>query len=366
MIRIENLHMRYRSEAGEVHAVRGINLDVAKGQFYTLLGPSGCGKTTTLRCVAGLEQPDSGEIWIGDEMVYSSAQRLRVPSHRRDVGMVFQSYAIWPHLDVFENVALPLREGRKKYSADRIGERVRWALRLVKLEELQNRPAPFLSGGQQQRLALARALALEPAVLLLDEPLSNLDAKLREETRLEISDLVRQLGITTLYVTHDQTEALVMSDRVAVLSEGRVVQEGTPKEIYQSPRDRFVANFIGTANFLEGEVAAVAGQKSEFGQVKTETGIIYCQLPNGAAPGDAVIVLVRPEDVVLCAESVAPEENVLPGRVEIVAFVGDCLDCQVKVESHSIRLKLHPQAEIAKGQMVWIQLPPHRCQAIQG
>lgn len=366
MIRIENLHMRYRSEQGEVHAVRGVSLNVGKGQFYTLLGPSGCGKTTTLRCVAGLERPESGEIWIGDELVYSSTRHMHVPSYRRDVGMVFQSYAIWPHLDVFDNVALPLREGRRKYSAGRIKERVRWALQLVKLGDLENRPAPFLSGGQQQRLALARAVALEPTVLLLDEPLSNLDAKLREETRLEITDLVKHLGITTLYVTHDQTEALVMSDRVAVINEGRVVQEGTPKEIYKSPRDRLVANFIGMANFLEGQVASIAGEKSEIGQVKTLMGIFHCHLPNGAAPGDSVIVLVRPEDVVLYTEGTAPRENILPGKVEIVAFMGDSLDCQVRVDSQLIRLKLHPEAEVSRGQEVQIQLPPERCLAIPG
>jgi len=235
MIRVENLHLRYCSEQGEVHAVRGLNLTVKKGEFYTLLGPSGCGKTTTLRCVAGLETPEKGEIIIGDEPVFSSEGGLNVPTYRRQIGMVFQSYAIWPHLSVFENVAFPLRE--KKVARSEIQERVLKALSLVQLSGLEKRPAPFLSGGQQQRLALARALVREPEVLLLDEPLSNLDAKLREETRLEIRGLVKRLGITTLYVTHDQVEALTMSDVVAVMNQGNIVQEGPPTEIYKSPKD---------------------------------------------------------------------------------------------------------------------------------
>lgn len=366
MIRIENLHMRYRSEQGEVHAVRGVSLEVTKGQFYTLLGPSGCGKTTTLRCVAGLEKPSGGDIWIGDELVFSSTQGIRVPSYRRDIGMVFQSYAIWPHLNVFDNVALPLREAKRSYRGAEIQERVRRALQLVKLEELERRPAPFLSGGQQQRLALARALAREPKVLLLDEPLSNLDAKLREETRLEICELVKQLGITTLYVTHDQIEALVMSDIVAVMSEGMIRQEGAPKEIYQSPGDRFVANFIGLANFLEGSVVSASTGKSGLGQVKTTSGLLQCHLPNGVASGDPVIIVVRPEDVALCSSPSPSQENTLPAKVEMVAFMGDSLDCQVMVDSQIIRMKLHPEVEIVKDQEVCICLPPRRCRAIRG
>ena len=365
MIRIENLHMRYRSAQGEVEAVRGVSLQVAEGQFYTLLGPSGCGKTTTLRCVAGLEKPTSGEIGIGDHIVFSSRQAIHVPAHRRDVGMVFQSYAIWPHLNVFDNVALPLREGKKSYSGKEIEEKVRGALHLVKLGDLEKRPAPFLSGGQQQRLALARALAREAHVLVLDEPLSNLDAKLREETRLEICDLVKQLGITTLYVTHDQIEALVMSDVVAVMSMGVIVQEGPPKEIYQSPRERFVADFIGMANFIEGSVESPGEENGATGQVKTASGRLRCLLPSGSACGDSVLILVRPEDITLCHDRSTTQENVLPGRVEIVAFMGDSLDCQVMVDSQIVRMKLHPDVDLSRGQKVWLYLPPQRCRAIR-
>ena len=254
MIRIENLHMRYHSEMGEVHAVRGISLTVKPGEFYTMLGPSGCGKTTTLRSVAGLETPEEGEIYIGDDLVFSSSKGISIPPYKRDIGMVFQSYAIWPHMTVFDNVAFPLQEMRRRFSKKEIHEKVLKALSLVQLNGLEDRPAPFLSGGQQQRLALARALVKEPRVLLLDEPLSNLDAKLREETRLEVRELVNRLNITTLYVTHDQLEALTMSDVVAVINQGQIAQEAPPNEIYQSPRERFVANFIGLANFLEGDV----------------------------------------------------------------------------------------------------------------
>ncbi|MBI2211921.1 MAG: ABC transporter ATP-binding protein [Deltaproteobacteria bacterium] len=194
MIRIENLQVRYSTERGEVQAVRGISLEVRQGQFYTLLGPSGCGKTTTLRSVAGLETPHEGEISIGDDLVFSSRRGISLPPYRRDIGMVFQSYAIWPHLNVFENVAFPLREMKRRFSREEIRTKVRQALSLVQLSGLEDRPAPFLSGGQQQRLALARALVKEPRVLLLDEPLSNLDAKLREETRFELRELVKRLA----------------------------------------------------------------------------------------------------------------------------------------------------------------------------
>jgi iron(III) transport system ATP-binding protein len=257
MIRLEGLRVSYPTDRGEIQAVRGVSLNIKQGQFYTLLGPSGCGKTTTLRSVAGLEVPHGGEIYIGNRLVFSSSQNLFVPPYKRDIGMVFQSYAIWPHLSVFENVAFPLREMPQKFSKQEIREKVLKALSQVQLDGLQDRPAPFLSGGQQQRLALARAMVKEPEVLLLDEPLSNLDAKLREETRSELRELVKRLGITTLYVTHDQLEALTMSDVVAVMNQGRVVQEGAPVEIYQSPRESFVANFIGLTNFLEGKSQSI-------------------------------------------------------------------------------------------------------------
>ena len=361
MIRIEQLHVRYRTERGEVYAVRGIDLSVKQGQFFTLLGPSGCGKTTTLRSVAGLEKPEAGEIYVGDEPVFSSAKRVSVPPYKRDIGMVFQSYAIWPHMNVFENVAFPLREMKKRVAQADIRSRVRKALSLVQLEGLEDRPAPFLSGGQQQRLALARALVREPRVLLLDEPLSNLDAKLREETRVELRELVKRLGITTLYVTHDQLEALTMSDVDAVMDAGNIVQEGSPVEIYRAPRDKFVANFIGLSNFLEGRVKKLG----QLGEVEIPGSMLRCVLPDGIALGDAVVVVIRPEDLNLYTGNATQNDNILEGKIEALIFMGDTLECQVAVGAKIIRIKLHPSAPVARGETVRLQLPAESCRALR-
>ncbi|HEY2988824.1 MAG TPA: ABC transporter ATP-binding protein [Candidatus Binatia bacterium] len=361
MIRIENLHVRYQTERGEVYAVQGIDLDVKPGQFFTLLGPSGCGKTTTLRSVAGLERPFEGEISVGDQLVFSSRRKISIPPYKRDIGMVFQSYAIWPHMNVFENVAFPLRESRQRLSGDEIRARVRKALAMVQLDGLEDRPAPFLSGGQQQRLALARALVKEPRVLLLDEPLSNLDAKLREETRFEMRELVKRLAITTLYVTHDQLEALTMSDVIAVMDSGRIVQRGTPLEIYGAPQDRFVANFIGLSNFLEGKVK----QTGALGEVETPSGMLKCVLPDGIAAGEAVVVVIRPEDVNLNAGAPSQNENILEGKIEAIVYMGDALECQVAVGAKLIRLKLHPSSPVARGNTVRLRLPAESCRAVR-
>ena len=361
MIRIENLHVRYQTERGEVYAVRGINLDVKPGQFFTLLGPSGCGKTTTLRSVAGLERPYEGEIAVGDQLVFSSRKKISIPPYKRDIGMVFQSYAIWPHMNVFENVAFPLHEMRQRLSGDEIRTRVRKALAMVQLDGLEDRPAPFLSGGQQQRLALARALVKEPRVLLLDEPLSNLDAKLREETRFEMRELVKRLAITTLYVTHDQLEALTMSDVIAVMDGGRIVQQGTPLEIYGAPQDRFVANFIGLSNFLEGRVTMTG----RMGEVETPSGALKCVLPDGITAGEAVVVVIRPEDVNLNGGAAGQNENVLEGKVEAIVFMGDALECQVAVGTKLFRLKLHPSSTVARGNTVRLRMPAASCRAVR-
>ncbi len=366
MIRIENLHMTFRTKQGQVHAVKGIHVNIKLGQFYTLLGPSGCGKTTTLRCVAGLEEPDRGEIIIGDECVFSSTLGVAVPSYDRNIGMVFQSYAIWPHMTVFENVAFPLNQMRPRLTLPEIRERVLKVLSLVKMDALEARPAPFLSGGQQQRLALARALVAEPKVLLLDEPLSNLDAKLREEMRLEIQELVKRLNITTLYVTHDQVEALSMSDVVAVMGEGKIIQEGSPIEIYQTPEDQFVGSFIGLTNLLVGRVVSVGCDDNGLGQVETEVGMLGCQLPGGLGVKDPVGVMIRPEDVVLCSKEYLPKQNLVEGQVEKMMFLGEALDCRVAVQHVQIRVKLHPYVRLSRGDKVLLELPPERCKVIRG
>lgn len=368
MIRIENLHMAYRSSGISHQAVRGVSLVVDDGSFYTLLGPSGCGKTTTLRCVAGLERPDSGEITVADQLVYSSERGIWIPPHERQIGMVFQSYAIWPHMTVFQNVAFPLRYVRPRPGKKEMRDRVRSALELVKLGGLEERPAPFLSGGQQQRLALARALVAEPRVLLLDEPLSNLDAKLREEMRSELSELVDRLNVTTLFVTHEQNEALTMSDVIAVMMEGRIMQEGPPESIYTNPFGAFVANFVGKTNFMHGAISSVtdAGTSKRV-HVETEVGSIEAcvQVDLSAKQGESVRVAIRPENVMLGGRTDGARRGLrLLGEVESVVYLGNMLDCIVAVGSMRFRVEVHPTQKPFKGAKVELFLPAEHCLAM--
>src|SRR3989440_1345630 len=251
MLRVEGLFTEYPNEKGEiVRAAQDVTFTVPEGKLFTLLGPSGCGKTTTLRSIAGLEKPSAGEIEVGGRLVYSSDKRIFVAPNKRNFGMVFQSYAIWPHMNVFQNAAFPLEV--RRLAKKEVRERVMRVLHAVALDALVDRDATKLSGGQQQRLALARALVMEPQLLLLDEPLSNLDAKLRDRMRTELKRLQREFSLTTVYVTHDQSEALALSHEIAVMSEGRVVQVGTPRQIYEQPHNKFVADFVGTTNFIGG------------------------------------------------------------------------------------------------------------------
>jgi iron(III) transport system ATP-binding protein len=365
MIRIENLQMTYRTAHARHHAVRGASLVIEEGSFYTLLGPSGCGKTTILRCVAGLEQPDSGEITIGDEVVYSSARRLSVPSYKRRIGMVFQSYAIWPHMTVFENVAFPLRYVNPRPTAKEMSERARLALELVKLGGLEDRPAPFLSGGQQQRLALARALVGEPKVLLLDEPLSNLDAKLRDEMRSELSDLVGRLNVTTLYVTHEQAEALTMSDVVAVMNNGRIVQEGSAEDIYARPLEPFVADFVGRTNIVSGTVTG-SNASSRRIHVATEIGTIEARAVRGVKGdiGEPVAVTIRPENMQLGPAETSQEGARFSGSVRSVVYLGNLIDCIVAIGSIDFRIQLHPSQKPAPGTELELFLPAEQCLAM--
>ena len=358
MLSVLDLRKSFTTKGGGVQAVRGVSFEVAEGEFYTLLGPSGCGKTTSLNCIAGLERPDAGEIVIGRETVYSTRDRVVVPAHRRGIGMVFQSYAIWPHMTVFDNVAFPLVHGRESMRKAQVEERVKSALSLVRLEEFAQRPAPFLSGGQQQRVALARALVQEPKLLLLDEPLSNLDAKLREEMRLELRQLVKRLCITTSYVTHDQVEALAMSDRIALLLDGLIVQEGAPREIYGSPKNTFVAGFIGKINFMQGRVLK-ASSNGEAGKVETAIGTLTCHTIKSRA-GEEVLLAIRPENISVRKERFDQENN-LEAVVEVVAFMGDCLECLMRVSGETLRAKLNPTDEITAQGTVYLHILPQHC-----
>ena len=359
-IKVEGLAKTFQTIDGKVDALQDLSFEVNRGEFYTLLGPSGCGKSTTLRCVAGLERPDLGAIRIGDQVV-SSANRF-LPPNERPIGMVFQSYAIWPHMTVFNNVAFPLKQQKvPKRERERL---VTEALSLVKMADLAQRPAPYLSGGQQQRVALARALVSKPQVLLLDEPLSNLDAKLREELRVEIKELLQRVGITTLYVTHDQAEALAMSERVAVMYGGRILQEASPKELYLKPNAKFVAQFIGQVNFFEGNV--LEASRNGMGVVKTPQGDFRCPVPSVVPRGAKALVAIRPESFLVSAERRRDEANVLEGKVDKSVFLGDFIDCQVLVGGQTVRAKLPPTSDLSQAEQVFLRFEPHACIVLPG
>jgi iron(III) transport system ATP-binding protein len=358
MIRVVNLHKDFSTQQGTHSAVRSVDFEVNEGEIFMLLGPSGCGKTTTLRCIAGLETPDDGEIWIDDQMVFAKRGQTIVPVYKRGVGMVFQSYAIWPHLTVFENVAYPLLYGVNKVGRRQVRERVQKALSLVGLNGFEDRAAPLLSGGQQQRVSLARALVYEPKVLLLDEPLSNLDAKLRAEMRVELRALMKRLKITAIYVTHDQEEALVLSDRVAVMHAGQISQIGTPRDIYVSPKNDVVAGFIGMANLLQAKVERLP-VNGEDGTVTTVLGKLKCKLPASLSVGETVTVMFRPEDVVIGDVPPHCGDNVFLANVEEAMFVGSRFQCQFSVNAHRIQGEVSKTQVVEAGQPVMVEIPPH-------
>ena len=310
IIRVAGVVKRF----GAVTAVDRADLTVADGELFTLLGPSGCGKTTLLRLLAGFYQPDAGEIRFGDRVVSG------LPPYERNIGMVFQNYALWPHMTVAQNVSYGLRV--RKLPASEVRARLAEGLRKVNLAGFESRYPGQLSGGQQQRVALARALVLNPDILLLDEPLSNLDAKIRVQVRAEIKKLQQELRITTIYVTHDQEEALSLSDRVAVMKDGRVLQVGAPRELYERPRTRFVADFVGTNNLVAGEVQERRGDEVI---VQTPLGVLRA-IPNGAVAGRCVLA-IRPENVAIAAGPGAGNAagNVVTGRVSFVSYLGNTL-----------------------------------------
>ncbi len=364
MLKIESLYTEYTNELGQpVKAAQDVNIDVPEGHFFTLLGPSGCGKTTTLRSIAGLERPNGGEISVNNVAVFSAKRRIFVPPNQRGFGMVFQSYAIWPHMDVFTNTAFPLQVGKKKYRRDEIDAKVMRVLKAVQLDHLRDREATKLSGGQQQRLALARALVMEPKLLLLDEPLSNLDAKLRELMRFELKRLQRELKITTVYVTHDQSEALALSHQIAVMNAGRIQQIGSPREIYERPQTQFVADFVGTTNFVDGTVRAADGE-DHFYVIETELGVLRSYSVEAVRPGQKVILSIRPEDVRLSESPPAATVNVIHGTVDQKVFLGESLDWQLKVGGRTVLSRTHPSIYTKVGDQVWAHIDAAKCVAM--
>ncbi len=344
-LRLESLTKRF----GEVVAVDALTLEVPEGEMLAVVGPSGCGKTTLLRLLAGLEVPDAGAITLGGEPLFSKEQRVLVPPHRRRVGMVFQNYALWPHKNVFENVAYPLHV--QGLSKGEVQKEVAGVLSQVRLEGLEERHPDQLSGGQQQRVALARALVMRPRVLLLDEPLSNLDAHLREEMRFEIKRIQRETGVTIVHVTHDQAEAMAIADRIAVMRRGRLVQTGPPRELYEHPRTEFVARFIGVTNLLPCRVVESDGRQAVL--LPDGTAVEIGGL-DGPSEGTALLS-VRPEDIVLSRDGVGTE-----GEIAEVVYLGNVVYYTLSGGGVDLRVQAVPGETFEAGERVRFRI---RCAA---
>jgi ABC-type Fe3+/spermidine/putrescine transport system ATPase subunit len=350
MIELRNVTKRY----GHIVANDHVTLDILRGELMTLLGPSGCGKTTALRCITGQVTPDEGRVLIDGVDVTD------VPTHQRQLGMVFQNFALFPHMSVFENVEFPLmirglaKEQRRGMVMD--------TLKLIRMETYAEHYPRQLSGGQQQRVGLARALVYHPKVLLLDEPLSNLDAKLREEMRFEIKDLVQRLSITGVYVTHDQAEALAMSDRVAVMNAGHIEQVGAPDEIYESPRSKFVADFIGLSNFIRGKVLSVAGQEAT---VAVDGLHLVVPATGETQVGQDWLIFVRPNDIDLLPAESSEAVNVLDGTIAKLTYLGDRIDYRVTLtELIELRVQTDGKVRFNAGDRVKVRLPMAQCRPV--
>tara|TARA_A100001037_G_scaffold304603_1_gene341905 strand:+ start:2277 stop:3389 length:1113 start_codon:yes stop_codon:yes gene_type:complete len=333
VISISELHKEFFVDDGKVVALNKLNIEVNAGEFFVIVGASGSGKTTLLRSVAGLETPDSGQIDISERTIFSNKPPIWVPPQDRGFGMVFQSYAVWPHLTVFDNVALPLREGTQKIARNDVRARVKEALAMVQLEEQIDRPSTLLSGGQQQRVALARAIAVNPKVLLMDEPLSNLDARLREDVRGKIRGLAKNLGATVLYVTHDQIEAMAVADKIALMSFGKLLQFGSPIELYNKPNCAEVAEFFGTVNWLPGELKG--------NLVHTQIGDFSTR--NKKMTDAKVWLGIRPENLSFPDEIYSPQPNHISANLRNSVFLGD----QYTFEAFSSETVLHGKSRIA-------------------
>jgi len=350
-VELKGLTKRYGSAA----VVDRVSLHIEHGDLVCLLGPSGCGKTTTLRLIAGFVEPTEGEIYVGDRLISSPA--ATVPPERRNMSMIFQSYALWPHMTVAENIVYGLK--LRKLGRDVIAKKLDAILATTKLAALAERYPGELSGGQQQRVALARALIVEPETLLLDEPLSNLDANLREEMRFEVRRLHDAYRYTTVYVTHDQSEAMTTADLICVMNGGKIEQAGSPEEVYDRPRSEFVARFIGSSNVLKGR-GLDAGRVDFAGVPLRCTG-------EAVVPGATTAVSVRPHDIALSAKQPAQAENVVPVTVVRQVFLGDSRDYMVEAKDGTqLRALTAAQENIPQGSQVWLHLPAERCRALLG
>jgi iron(III) transport system ATP-binding protein len=327
-VEVKGLTKRFVSQQGIVLGLDDVDLTVQEGEFVVLLGASGSGKTTLLRCIAGLEQADEGELDILGTCVFSSPRGVHVPSEKRDIGMVFQSYAIWPHMSVLQNVMLPLLKGRRRMAKAEARQKAMEALSIMGIEHLADRSATMVSGGQQQRIALARAVAVESGLLLMDEPLSNLDAQLREEIRVEIRALAKRLNTTIVYVTHDRVEAMALADRIVVLKNGRIIQEGTPEHTYRNPVTPQMADFLGNVNWLPGRVVADESVESPMGTIRSRA--------HGLEQGTEVRVGIRPEDIAFLDASAENRSSSIPANISDVTYLGECY--QYTLESNGVEI----------------------------
>ena len=346
-LKVNNLNKYF----GKVKAVQEVSFEAPEGKVLSLLGPSGCGKTTTLRCIAGFENPDRGEIYLDDRKITT------IPPEKRGIGMVFQNYALWPHMTVYGNLAFGLQI--RKVPKNEIIKKIKKVLGMVQLEGYENRYPRQMSGGQQQRIAMARALVFEPGIMLLDEPLSNLDAQLREEMRFEFTELQKKLGITAVYVTHDQAEALVISDKIVILDQGKMVQFGTPKEIYSNPKNKFVAGFIAVTRFIDGRIDSfIEGKKKVI--VKTDDGLVIHGLDNSFDIGQKVSVAMRMNAVKFIQDENKSDKstvNIFKGKIIQSSYLGNTIDYKIRMGKWEIRTNAEAKYDFKLGEEVAFHLP---------
>jgi len=348
ILKVKNLSKNF----GNVKAVQEVSFEATEGKVLSLLGPSGCGKTTTLRCIAGFENPDRGEIFLDDRKITS------IPPEKRGIGMVFQNYALWPHMTVYGNLAFGLQI--RKVPKPEINKKIKRVLSMVQLEGYEDRYPRQMSGGQQQRIAMARALVFEPGIMLLDEPLSNLDAQLREEMRFEFTELQRKLGITAIYVTHDQAEALVISDKIVILDQGKIVQSGSPKEIYSNPKNKFVAGFIAVTSFINGRIDSFTEEKKKV-IVKTDDGLVIHGFNNSFDIGKKVSVAMRMNVIKFIQDENKSDKNtvnIFKGKIIQSSYLGNIIDYKIKVGNWKVRTKSDAKYNFKVGEEVTFYLSP--------